>query len=226
MQYLLGTASPTHPVPVKIYEGFKRELGQYRDYSFYYSPGGQLFTHQFSHAWFDFRGIVDGDGINWFENSIQASLASRQFCIDNPEGFQTYHAYSWGLTASEGPNGYAGHGTPPYHKNVTPTSDGTVAPAAALGSIVFTPDESTDVLRYLFHNEPRLWGRYGLKDAYNLDKKPAWYSERVIGIDKGITLLMIENFRSGLVWELYMQNDYVQQGKELLGWKKEAKRND
>ncbi len=219
MQYMLGTASPSYPVPVKIYDGFERQVGTYGDYTFYHSPGGQLFTHQFSHAWFQFKGVVDKDGIDWFDNSIKATLASRQHAIDHQDSFQTWSEHSWGLTASEGPNGYHGHGTPPYHPHVDVKNDGTVAPCAAAGSIVFTPEQSKDALEHFYRNHPQLWSKYGFLDAFNLDMDSPWYSERVIGIDKGITLLMIENERSGLIWDLYMNNAIIQRAQKLLGFR-------
>ncbi|WP_026690537.1 glucoamylase family protein [Alteribacter aurantiacus] len=222
-QYILGVASPTHPVPEKIYDGFEREKGSYGEYEFYNSPGGQLFTHQFSHAWFQFRGLKDKDGIDWYDNSVKATLAQKQYACDNPDGLKTLHEKSWGLTACEGPQGYCGPGAPPYHENVKVKNDGTVAPAAAGGSIVFTPGESIEALHYFYENHPKLWGKYGFNDAYNLDVNPEWYAKRVIGIDKGITLLMIENHRSGLVWELFMKNKHVKKGKDLLGFKKAEK---
>ncbi|WP_413379454.1 glucoamylase family protein [Alkalihalobacillus sp. 1P02AB] len=221
MQYILGVGSPTHPVPKEIYDGFERRLGTYGEYEFYNSPGGALFTHQFSHAWFNFKGIKDKDGIDWFENSVKASLASRQFSIDNPENLKTYHKNAWGLTACEGPTGYIVPGTPPFYEEVKVQFDGTVPPCGPAGSIVFTPKESIEALEYMYENHPKLWGEYGFMDSYNLDVESAWYAERVIGIDKGITLLMLENYRSGLIWNLYMKNKYVQKAKELLEWKEE-----
>ncbi len=220
MQYILGVASETHPVPVKIYEGFERRLGEYGGYEFYNSPGGSLFTHQYSHAWFDFNKYLDSDGIDWFENSVKASKANRQYCINEHGNFKTYHENSWGLTACSTPNGYGGPGTPPYHPNVTSKNDGTVAPSGAAGSIVFTPEESISAMEYYYGKHSKLWGEYGFVDAYNLDVTPEWYANHVIGIDKGITLLMIENYRSGLVWDLYMKNKVVQKGIKLLDWNK------
>lgn len=215
-QYILGVASPTHPVPTEIYQGFERRLGRYGEYEFYNSPGGELFTHQYSHAWFNFKDVVDRDGINWFDNSVKATLANRQYCIDNSDGFKTFNENSWGLTACEGPTGYCGPGAPPYHPGVQVKNDGTVAPSGAAGSIVFTPHESIAALNYYYERFPELWGKYGFQDAYNLDATPPWFADRVIGIDKGITLLMIENYKTGFVWDLYMKNKYVRRGMELL----------
>jgi hypothetical protein len=221
-QYFLGIGSPSHPVPAKIYNGFARKLGKYGDYEFYNSPGGALFTHQFSHAFFNFKDKVDQDGIDWFENSVKASLASRQFSIDNPLRLKTFNENAWGLTACDGPTGYVVPGTPPYWPNVRPVIDGTLAPAGAAGSIVFTPEESIAAITYYYEKFPKLWGPYGFQDAYNLDQNPEWYSDCVIGIDKGITLLMIENFQTGLIWDLYMKNSYVNKAADLIGFKKKV----
>jgi len=215
MQYILGVASPTFPVPPKIYDGFRRDWGEYGGYEFYNSPGGSLFTHQFSHAWYDFKGVTDKDGINWFDNSVTATLAARQYSINNPHGFKTYNKDAWGLTASEGPEGYRGFGTPPFHPNITDCNDGTVPPCGAIGSIIFTPEIVLDAIAH-YATIPGLTGKYGLNDAYNLDKN--WICDFCIGIDKGISIVMLENYLSGMPQELYMQNGYVKKATELLSF--------
>ncbi|MEH7611647.1 glucoamylase family protein [Gottfriedia acidiceleris] len=223
MQYIFGVASPTHPVPKQIYNGFRRDLVKYSKYEFYHSPGGALFTHQFSHAWFNFENIIDEDGINWYENSVKASLAAKKYCNDNAQGFKTFaeSEHAWGLTACDGPHGYKAYGAGPFHPNCDQyINDGTIAPAAAAGSIVFTPKESIEALNYFYENVPELWSKYGFLDSYNRDVTSNWVSDRVIGIDKGATLLMIENYQTGLIWDLYMKNDYVKNGAKLLGWKR------
>jgi hypothetical protein len=220
MMYVLGVASPTHPVPAKIYEGFKRSKGKYKEFEYIHAPGNALFVHQYSHAFVDFRGIVDGDGIDWFENSVKATLANRAFCKEKSSEFKTYHENSWGLTASASPTGYRVPGAPPYYEGCEPELEGTIAPTGAAGSIAFTPDESIAAMKYFYEEHPQLWGEYGFWDSYNLDVSPSWYSDHVIGIDKGITLLMIENYQTGLVWDLFMKNKYVKNGADLLGWKK------
>jgi len=223
MMYVLGAASPTFPTDPDMYYTFGRSVGRYKDYEFIYTWTGSLFTYQFSHAWIDFRNLRDKLGHNWFENSVKATLANRQYCIDNPEGFKTFHEFSWGMTACDSPTGYKGHfGAPPsgldntMHKN-----DGTIPPCGAIGSIVFCPEEVIDTMNYYYYKVPKLWGKYGFKDAYNLDVPGEWYSEIEIGIDKGISLLMIENYNSGLIWELTMRNKHIQRGLDLLGLKKE-----
>ncbi|GEM03311.1 hypothetical protein HMI01_02990 [Halolactibacillus miurensis] len=224
MQYFLGVASPTHSVPTIIYEGFERRLLTYKTYTFYNSPGGALFTHQFSHAWFDFRSYLDPDGIDWFENSIVASTASRAFSIDRKDNFKTYRKNAWGLTACEGPNGYIVPGTPPYYDEVKMQLDGTVPPCGAIGSIVFTPEAVKEAVHYYYHQHPNLFGKYGFFDAYNEDVDPTWYADIVIGIDKGISLLMIDNYLHGTTWKYYMQHPLINKAIDRLGFKKKEVR--
>ncbi|NLH38412.1 MAG: hypothetical protein GX468_09860, partial [Thermotogaceae bacterium] len=168
------------------------------------------------------RNMVDKSGVDWWENSVIAITSNRKYCIDNKGKFKTFGENSWGLTACDGPKGYEGrYGTPPSgYNNDQHYVDGTVPPAGAAGSIVFLPDESIAALEYYYKNYPQLWGKYGFKDAYNIDVKPAWYAQDVIGIDKGITLLMIENYRNEFVWKYFMKNAYVQSGIEKVGLKK------
>ncbi|HCL99044.1 MAG TPA: hypothetical protein DHW87_04680, partial [Fervidobacterium sp.] len=94
--------------------------------------------------------------------------------------------------------------------------DGTVPPAGAAGSIVFTPEESIAALKN-YYRDKNLWGKYGFVDAFNLDVSPAWYDRDVIGIDKGITLLMIQNYVDGIIWETFMQNKYARDGMKKVG---------
>lgn len=217
MMYFLGAASPTHPINPELFYIFKRHVNSYGDYKeFTHTRSGSLFTYQFSHAWYDLRSTLDRNGYDWWENSVLASKTNRQFCIDNSDKFKTFGPNAWGLTACDGPKGYCGgYGTPPCQDNNTGyMADGTIPPCGPAGSIVFTPEEVIDSLNYFYKNFPKLWGQYGFKDAYNLDVTPEWYAEDYIGIDKGITLLMIENYRTGLVWDIFMRNKYTKLGME------------
>lgn len=218
MMYILGSASPTYPVDKEMYYAFGRRWGQYKNHKLIYTYTGSLFTYQYTHAWVDFRNKRDRLGVNWFENSIEATLANREFCIDNSHKFKTYNENSWGLTACETPHGYEGRegGAPSANNNTMNLADGTVPPCGSIGSLVFTPKESMDAISHMYNNHPMLWSKYGFKDAYNLDVKSGWYSDIVIGIDKGISLLMLENHRSELVWNLTMKNDYIKKGLDLL----------
>lgn len=220
MMYFLGAASETHPVNPEMFYGFRRDIGSYSRYSsIVHSPNGSLFVYQFSHAWFDLRGKRDRCGMDWWRNSVLASKANRRYCTDNTGIFKTFGQNSWGLTACDGPFGYSGdYGAPPrWAHNIHDGNDGTVPPCGAAGSIVFTPDESLAALEHYYNSFPGLWGKYGFMDAYNLDVSPPWFAKDVIGIDKGITLLMIENHRTGLIWDVLMRNEYVRKGMKLAG---------
>jgi len=216
MMYFLGAVSPTHPVPADMFDDFDRYVDHYGGHGpIIHSTGGALFVYQFSHAWYDLRNKKDKNGVDWFENSVQASRASRQFSIDRANVSKTFGPESWGLTACDGPRGYhGGYGADP---NTTDNDyvDGTIPPCGAAGSIVFTPEESIAALRNYYENYPKLWGKYGFQDAYNLDETPEWYAEDVIGIDKGITLLMIENYRTGFVWQQFMNWAPAREGMDL-----------
>ena len=165
----------------------------------------------------DFRGLKDEKGTDWYENSVQATLAARQFCIDQQETWETYGENAWGLTACDTRDGYNGlQGAPPSGTdNKAHESSGTIAPAGAIGSMPFTPEESTAALKH-YMTFPELMGEYGLKDAYNLDQ--GWFDNDYIGIDKGISLLMIANYECDYVWNLFMKNEAVQRGVEVLGF--------
>lgn len=218
MLYILGVASKNHPVHPSIYEDFRKEKQDYEGIKdIIYTYCGTLFTYQFSHAWIDFRNLEDKQGINWFENSIKATKAARKYCIKNSDKFKTYKENSWGLTACVGPDGYKPYGAKPCLVDLEKENDGTVAPCGAIGSIVFTPKETIELMEYLYNTYPKLWGKYGFLDGYNLEKDKLWVSKEYIGIDKGISLIMIENYLSHTIWKYSMKNEYIQKGLEILG---------
>lgn len=219
MMYVLGVASESYPINKEMYYEFQRPKNDYKDIKdIIFSYGGSLFTYQYSHAWIDFKGKKDLDGIDWFENSIKASLANREYCINNMDKFKTFNENSWGLTACVGPRGYSGgYGASPSFSNLDIENDGTIAPCGAIGSIVFIPKESIKALEYFYNNCPYLWGKYGLKDSYNLARTKRWVAKEYLGIDKGIEILMIENYLTGLVWKYMMKNKYIRNGLKILG---------
>lgn len=225
MLYILGVASPTFPIHKQMYFDIqkpKESYGEIKD--IIYTYGGTLFTYQFSHAWIDFRGRKDLKGIDWFENSIKATVANRKYCIENEKKFKTWSANSWGLTACIGPNGYSGgYGAKPCLTNLEKENDGTIAPCGPVGSIVFTPELSIKAMEYFYNQVPKLWGKYGLRDGYNLEQGE-WYAKEYIGIDKGISMIMIENYLSQLIWRYFMKNQYVQKGLTILGISSEEER--
>lgn len=201
--YALAIGSPTHPVSKEAWSAWRRQVDSYGGYEVVYCPTGSIFTYQYSHAWIDFRNIYDGR-INYFDNSINATKANRQFCIDNAPKYKSYGENSWGLTACLGPDGYMGYGAKPGEG----LNDGTIAPCGMGGSIVFDPQVCLNGLKDLYgKNKSFLYGKYGFKDAFNLDK--GWWAEEYLGIDVGITLLMVENYRSGLIWDKFMKVDAI-----------------
>ena len=136
--------------------------------------------------------------------------ANREFCVDNSNQHKTYGEKSWGLTACIGPRGYRGYGAKPGEG----FNDGTIAPTGMAGSIAFDWQNSFDGLKYLYDNyKSFLYGKYGFKDAFNLDKE--WWSEEYLGIDVGITVIMLENYKTGLVWEKFMRLAPIRKWAEL-----------
>lgn len=218
MLYVLGVSSPTYPIDKSMYDSIKKPKTDYGDIKdIVYTYCGTLFTYQYSHAWIDFRNRKDSDNIDWFENSVKATLANRKYCIDNSNKFKTFNENSWGLTPCVGPNGYSGgYGAKPALADLDKENDGTVSPCGSIGSIVFTPELSMKAIENYYNNYPKLWGKYGFIDAYNLENEKQWYSKEYIGIDKGISMIMIENYLSGLIWHVFMKNRYVLKGLEIL----------
>lgn len=190
-----------------------------------------MFGHQYSHMFIDFRGITDyymkEKGIDYFENSRRATLVQRQYAIDNPEGWIGYDSLCWGITACDGPgnsynyNGkeflsYAGRGT--SGPDLVFFDDGTIAPTAAAGSIVFSPETVIPTLMNInsIYSPEGLWGHYGFYDSFNptLD----WINNDYIGIDQGPIVIMIENLRTGLIWNYVMKDSLIQKGLKSLGF--------
>lgn len=211
--YVLAIGSPTHPVPAESWREILRPVGGYRDYRLIQMP--PLFTHQYPHVWLDLRGQNDGLA-DYFENSVNASRANRAFCIDQASKFAGYSPNLWGLSASEGPAGYRAYGAPP---GWTVSHDGTVAPTACGSSIVFTAEESIACLENIrTYYSDAMWGPYGFSDAMNVGKQ--WFSDKVLAIDQGPLFLMIENYRTGLVWKFMSQSAPVRAALEKIGFRK------
>lgn len=215
--YVLGCGSPTNPVDTVFYDSLHFSLGDYGDYkNIIYTHYGNLFTYQYSHAWIDFRGLIDKNGIDWFDNSVKATLANREYCINKKSKYKTYGENSWGLSACISPVGYKRDGALPSFPRVRLKNDGTIPLSGAVGSIVFTFDESIKAIKY-YYNNPKLIGKYGLIDSYNLEKGE-WYSNSFTGINKGIGMVMIENYLNGTIWNYFMMDDNVKRGLKLLGF--------
>lgn len=220
MYFLAAAYEKGKDIAEEAYYSFNRMRGEYGGHKFVYGWFGSIFIHQFSHAFLDFKDTRDKNGDNWFDNTVEATLANRQFCIDNSDKFKGYGKTSWGLTSCLTVTGYRGHlGTPPSGNNNTEhIVEGTVAPCGALGSFPFTPKESGAALEH-YYSEPKLVGKYGLYDAYNSDEN--WFSDGYIGIDKGITLLMLANYEKQTVWRSFCSLPEIKQAFTALRFKKE-----
>lgn len=212
MMYLLGLGSGAHPLSPQAWTAWKRTIFEY-DGLRYVGSIAPLFVHQYSQAWFDFRGKKD-QYTDYFQNSIIATEVHRRFCLELAKQFPDYSNDLWGITASDSEHGYVAWGGPPA---VGPI-DGTVVPSAAGGSLPFLPQATLRVLKNIrtkYANSA--WSRYGFIDAFNPLKK--WYDTDVIGIDTGITMLMAENLRTGFVWDTFMKVPETRRGMERAGFK-------
>jgi len=211
MMYLLGMGSESHPLPVSAWSAWKRLTFEY-DGMRYVGSYAPLFVHQYSQAWFDFRGRRDKYA-DYFKNSTIATEVHRRFCIELHPRFADYSDDLWGITSSDSVHGYVVWGGPP---EIGPI-DGTVVPSAAGGSLAFLPQPTLRVLRNIKEKyAARAWSNYGFIDAFN--PLTNWYDSDVIGIDTGITMLMAENLRTGFVWEMFMRNREAVLGLQRAGF--------
>jgi len=211
MMYLLGLGSSSHPLKSDAWFAWKRSVFEY-DGLRYIGSYAPLFVHQYSQAWFDFRGKRDRYA-DYFKNSVIATDVHRRFCIELNPQFSDYSNALWGITASDSEKGYVVWGGPPAMGPI----DGTIAPAAAGGSIPFLPEATMRVLRTIHDHYPKAWCRYGFVDAFN--PLTDWYDTDVVGIDTGITMLMAENARTSFVWDTFMKNPEAQRGMANAGFK-------
>jgi hypothetical protein len=211
MIYLLALGSPTHPVSKEAWDAWSRPTVKFQEFE-YISGHDPLFTHQYSQAWFDFRHKRDSYA-NYFDNSVTATRAHKRFCMSLHDEFPDYTDHLWGISSSDSASGYQAWGGPPRLGRL----DGSVVPCAAGGSVPLLNEDCMQVLRTIRERYPRAWGRYGFVDAFNPLKN--WYNPDVLGIDLGITMLMAENARSGLVWNTFMKNQDAQRGMERAGFK-------
>ena len=222
--YLLGIASPTHAIPAGTYSKGWAASG-YLNGKFFYQKklylgsdyGGPLFFTHYSFLGFDPRGKKDGivnsgfgnEPVTYFDNHRNTALIHYNYSINNPKSFAGYSKDNWGLTASDDPFGYTAH-QPMSNDN------GTISPTAALSSFPYTPVESMLALKYFYFQQgEKLWGVYGFKDAFNL--KENWYADSYLAIDQGPIIVMIENYRTHLLWNLFMRNTEIQDMMPKIG---------
>ncbi|TAI48377.1 glucoamylase family protein [Flagellimonas allohymeniacidonis] len=220
VMYILAAASPTHPISKEAYDiGWARngdisngvnyyDLDTELDhYSSDTSPVGPLFWAHYSYLGLNPKGLKDQYGDYWKLNTNHAAIHYRH-CIENPNDYEGYSEKCWGLTSSYSMKGYAAH---------RPDRDlGVISPTAALSSMPYTPKESLDFLRFMYEEQDRLIGKYGPYDAFSLEHN--WYLPRYLAIDQGPIPVMIENYRSGMLWKWFMKNEDVQRGLAKLGF--------
>lgn len=220
--YILAASSPNYPIPADVYhDGWARK----GEIVFNAEPyghllelrhngaeelGGPLFWAHYSYLGLDPRGLKDRFADYWRQN-VNHTLANRAWCIENPLGFAGYGEKSWGLTASYSVNGYAAH-APGENKD-----KGVISPTAALSSFPYTPEYSMEAMRFWFENYgDKLFGPYGFYDAFSEEED--WFPQRYLAIDQGPIVVMIENYRSGLLWDLFMSAPEVKRGLVKLGF--------
>lgn len=214
--YVLAASSPTHPISPGIYHtGYARSGAIVNGQAYFgitlplgQAYGGPLFFTHYSYLGLDPRNLQDQYANYWTQN-VNHSLINYQYCVHNPRKFFGYSAQSWGLTASDSYVGYSAH---------SPTNDlGVITPTAAISSIPYTPQESLAAIRHFYYGlGDRLWGAYGFYDAFHPTNN--WEANTFLAIDQGPVICMIENYRSGLLWALFMTAPEIQQGLETLGF--------
>lgn len=214
--YVLAASSPTHTIDADVYhEGYARNGAIKNGNSFYditlplgESLGGPLFFSHYSFLGLDPRNLEDQYANYWTQNRNH-TLINQAYVIANPLKYAGYTEESWGLTASDNHEGYSAH---------SPNNDrGVITPTAALSSFPYTPEESMKALHFFYYNiGDRLWGQYGFYDAYNITA--GWVANSFLAIDQGPIIVMIENHRTGLLWDLFMSAPEVQAGLDKLGF--------
>lgn len=214
--YVLAASSPTHSIPKIVYDngwaqnGAMKNLNTYYGYQLPLGPpfGGPLFFEHYSFLGIDPNGLSD-QYANYQVQTTNHTKINHEYCKANPRNWYGYSDSCWGLTASDIPNGYTAS---------SPTNDvGVIAPTAALSSFPYTPVESMKALKFFYYKlGDKLWGEYGFKDAFSL--KDTWFANSYLAIDQGPIIVMIENHRSGLLWDLFMSCPEVKTGMLSLGF--------
>ncbi len=215
--YVLASSSPTYPIDTSVYDDGWTSGDQFYNGQEYYDQwqlplgpdyGGPLFFAHYSFLGLDPRGLQDAYA-NYWEQNVHHTLINRAYCLENPKQYAGYGEDCWGLTASDNHEGYSAH---------SPTNDlGVITPTAAISSMPYTPEYSMQAMRNFYENyEGKLWGPYGFHDAFNLTEN--WFSTNYLAIDQGPIVVMIENHRTGLLWDLFMSCPEIQTGLTKLGF--------
>ncbi len=218
--YIMAASSPYHPISRAVYDstwsgsvgftngksyyGYKLPLGNYDK-----DKGGPLFFEQYTFQGINPNGLTDSYGNDYFEQGRNHTLINRAYCIENPKKYKGYSSTCWGLTAGDSYKGYVAH---------SPENDfGVIQPTAAISSMPYTPKESMEALRYFYDQlGNKIWSPYGFVDGFSIHHN--WYAKSHIAIDQGPIVVMLENYRTGLLWQLFMQIPDIQKGLTELGF--------
>jgi len=214
--YVMAAASTTHPITKAVYDNGWAINGAMKNGNTYFgvklplgpAEGGPLFFAHYSFLGINPNGLTDAYASYDVQNKAHAMI-NYNYCVANPQGNSGYSANCWGLTASDIENGYTAS---------SPTNDvGVIAPTAAISSLPYTPTQSMAALRYFYYKlGDKMWGQYGFYDAFNLND--VWFANSTLAIDQGPIIDMIENYRSGLLWSLFMSCPEVKTGMKNLGF--------
>ena len=216
--YIVAASSHTHAISADIYNNtWVKSAGWKNGKSYYgytlplgnYDKGGPLFFEQYTYLGIDPRGLTDQAGINYWDQVKNHTLINRAYCIENPKKYAGYGENCWGLTAGDSYKGYVAH---------CPQVDlGVIQPTAALSSFPYTPEYSMQALKYFYYDlGDKIWGPYGFADGFS--ESHHWYAKTHLAIDEGPIVVMIENYRTGLLWRLFMKIPDIQTGLKKLGF--------
>lgn len=218
--YIMSASSPSHSISKSVYDGSWAGSAGFKNGRTYYGyklplgnydkdKGGPLFFEQYTFQAIDPNGLLDSLNNDYFLQGRNHTLINRAYCIENPKHYKGYSSTCWGLTAGDSYKGYVAH---------SPENDlGVIQPTAAISSMPYTPGESMEALRYFYYTlGDKLWGKYGFADGFSIDKN--WYAKSHLAIDQGPIITMIENYRTGLLWKLFMNIPDVQNGLKKLGF--------
>ena len=216
--YIMAASSRSHPISKDVYNGSWVGSNGFKNGKTYYGyelplgnydKGGPLFFEQYTFQGIDPNGLKDSLGIDYFEQVKNHTLINRAYCIENPKKFKGYAENCWGLTAGDSYKGYVAH---------CPDTDlGVIQPTAAISSMPYTPKESMEALRHFYYDlGDKIWSKYGFVDGFSIHHN--WYAKSHLAIDQGPIVVMIENYRTGLIWKLFMNIPDIQNGLRKLGF--------
>lgn len=218
--YVMAASADRYPVPASVYHNGWTQSDFFKNGNTYYGHklplgfpyGGPLFFSQYTFLALDPKGLKDRYADYW-EQNLNHTLINHDYCVENPKKFKGYGADCWGLTASDNYEGYNAH---------SPTNDlGVISPTAALSAFPYTPEYSMRALRHFYYDlGNKIWGEYGFTDAFS--EQHDWYAKSYLAIDQGPIIGMIENYRTGLIWKLFMSCPEIQRGLKKLDFQTPA----